>query len=38
VHRNTVATRLAQIEKLLGVTLADASQRLALQVACRALS
>lgn len=38
VHRNTVATRLAQIEKVLGVNLADVSQRLVLQVACRALA
>jgi sugar diacid utilization regulator len=38
VHRNTVATRLGQIEATLGVTLSDSSQRLALQVACRALS
>lgn len=38
VHRNTVAARLSQIEGMLGVSLADPSQRLALQVACRALS
>lgn len=37
VHRNTVTTRVAQIRDRLGVDLDDPSQRLALQVACRAL-
>ncbi|HEX5533745.1 MAG TPA: helix-turn-helix domain-containing protein [Actinomycetales bacterium] len=37
VHRNTVSTRVLQIRDRLGVDLDDPSQRLALQVACRAL-
>lgn len=37
VHRNTVTTRVQQIRERLGVDLDDPSQRLALQVACRAL-
>lgn len=37
VHRNTVTTRVQQIRDRLGVDLDDPSQRLALQVACRAL-
>lgn len=37
VHRNTVTTRLGQIRERLGVELDDPNQRLALQVACRAL-
>jgi hypothetical protein len=37
VHRNTVTTRIQQIRDRLGVDLDDPSQRLALQVACRAL-
>lgn len=38
VHRNTVTARIQQIRERLGVDLDDPSQRLALQVACRALS
>jgi hypothetical protein len=37
VHRNTVTTRVQQVRERLGVDLDDPSQRLALQVACRAL-
>jgi DNA-binding PucR family transcriptional regulator len=37
VHRNTVTTRIQQIRRQLGVDLDDPSQRLALQLACRAL-
>jgi len=37
VHRNTVAQRVARIERLLGVSLSDHEQRLALQLACRAV-
>jgi hypothetical protein len=37
VHRNTVTTRIQQIRQRLGVDLDDPSQRLALQLACRAL-
>jgi len=37
VHRNTVAQRVARIERLLGVSLSDPEQRLALQLACRAV-
>ena len=37
VHRNTVTTRVQQVRDRLGVDLDDPSQRLALQVACRAL-
>jgi DNA-binding PucR family transcriptional regulator len=37
VHRNTVSTRVQQVRDRLGVDLDDPSQRLALQVACRAL-
>nr|WP_238351532.1 helix-turn-helix domain-containing protein [Kribbella shirazensis] len=38
VHRNTVTIRVQQVRERLGVDLDDPSQRLALQVACRALS
>lgn len=37
IHRNTVAQRVARIERLLGVSLTDHEQRLALQLACRAV-
>lgn len=37
VHRNTVATRVERIQQQLAVDLADADQRLALHLACRAL-
>ena len=37
VHRNTVTARLGQIRERLGIDLDDPNQRLALQVACRAL-
>ena len=37
VHRNTLTARLQSIRQQLEVDLTDASQRLALQVACRAL-
>ncbi|MGI4895751.1 MAG: PucR family transcriptional regulator [Janthinobacterium lividum] len=37
VHRNTVAARVARIERLLRVDLTDRDQRLALQLACRAV-
>lgn len=37
VHRNTVAARIARIEELLGADLGDADERLALQLACRAV-
>jgi purine catabolism regulator len=37
VHRNTVTTRIQQIREKLGLDLDDPSQRLALQVACRAI-
>lgn len=37
VHRNTVTIRVQQVRERLGVDLDDPSQRLALQVACRAL-
>jgi hypothetical protein len=37
VHRNTVANRLAQIQRLLGVDLADPETRLALHLAARTL-
>jgi len=36
IHRNTAATRIAQVERRLGVTLTDPSVRLALHLACRA--
>lgn len=36
VHRNTVAHRLARVEKLLGISLAHPDTRLALQLALRA--
>ena len=36
LHRNAVTYRLRRITELLGVDLADADQRLALQLACRA--
>jgi len=35
VHRNTVVKRLARIEDLLGVNLADPEVRLAMHIACR---
>jgi hypothetical protein len=37
VHRNTVTARVQQVRERLGVDLDDPSQRLALQVACRAV-
>ncbi|WP_219414506.1 helix-turn-helix domain-containing protein [Pseudonocardia nigra] len=37
LHRNTVTTRLHRLRGRLGVDLDDASQRLALQMACRTL-
>ncbi|WP_020392080.1 helix-turn-helix domain-containing protein [Kribbella catacumbae] len=37
VHRNTVTIRVQQVRERLGIDLDDPSQRLALQVACRAL-
>ncbi|WNV77794.1 CdaR family transcriptional regulator [Geodermatophilus sp. DSM 44513] len=37
VHRNTVAGRMARIQQLLAVDLADAEQRLALHLACRTM-
>ncbi|WP_182376179.1 helix-turn-helix domain-containing protein [Nocardioides sp. WS12] len=37
VHRNTVTTRVQQIRERLGLDLDEPSQRLALQVACRAI-
>lgn len=37
IHRNTVAQRVARIERLLEVSLGDHEQRLALQLACRAV-
>lgn len=36
IHRNTAATRIAQVEKRLGLTLSDPDVRLALHLACRA--
>lgn len=38
VHRNTVAARTARVEQLLHVDLGDPDQRLALHLACRALT
>lgn len=38
VHRNTVATRIAKVEELLGVRLEDVDERLALHLACRAVA
>lgn len=38
IHRNTVAQRVARIERLLRVSLDDHEQRLALQLACRVVS
>jgi DNA-binding PucR family transcriptional regulator len=38
VHRNTVTARLARISSVLGVDLEDPDTRLALHLACRALS
>jgi hypothetical protein len=35
VHRNTVSQRLQRVERLLGVNLADADERLTLQIAIR---
>jgi hypothetical protein len=37
VHRNTVSSRMARIESLLGVSLADPDTRLGLHLACRSL-
>lgn len=37
VHRNTVGIRLRQLRERLGIDLDDPNQRLALQMACRAL-
>ncbi|WP_347351023.1 helix-turn-helix domain-containing protein [Intrasporangium sp.] len=38
VHRNTIASRLSVIKERIGADLTDPSQRLAFQVACRALT
>ncbi|MFH8444344.1 helix-turn-helix domain-containing protein [Streptomyces sp. NPDC018026] len=38
LHRNTVAARLRQVRGRLGVPLDDPSNRLALQMACRAMT
>ncbi|MFD8900335.1 helix-turn-helix domain-containing protein [Streptomyces ardesiacus] len=38
LHRNTVAARVRQVRERLGVPLDDPSNRLALQMACRALA
>ncbi|MFE6888506.1 helix-turn-helix domain-containing protein [Streptomyces sp. NPDC057694] len=38
LHRNTVAARLHQVRERLGIDLDDPSYRLALQMACRALT
>jgi len=35
VHRNTVTARIARVQQLLGVDLADPDERLALHLACR---
>ncbi|GAA5125315.1 helix-turn-helix domain-containing protein [Pseudonocardia adelaidensis] len=37
VHRNTVATRMAKAQELLGVELTDPDERLALHLACRSV-
>ncbi|MHA6623646.1 PucR family transcriptional regulator [Pseudonocardia sp. DLS-67] len=37
VHRNTVATRMAKAQDLLGVELTDPDERLALHLACRSV-
>ena len=37
VHRNTVATRMAKVQELLGVELTDPDERLALHLACRSV-
>jgi hypothetical protein len=37
IHRNTVTARIRRAEQLLGVDLADADDRLAIQLACRLL-
>jgi len=37
VHRNTVSSRMARIETLLGVSRADPDTRLGLHLACRSL-
>lgn len=37
LHRNTVATRIARAQQLLGVDMADPEVRLALHLACRAV-
>ncbi|WP_255621990.1 helix-turn-helix domain-containing protein [Pseudonocardia sp. DSM 110487] len=37
VHRNTVATRVAKAQELLGVELTDPDERLALHLACRSV-
>ncbi|MFG3249717.1 helix-turn-helix domain-containing protein [Streptomyces sp. NPDC048187] len=38
LHRNIVAARLGQVRERLGVPLDDPGNRLALQMACRALT
>lgn len=38
LHRNTVAARIARIQMLLGLDIEDAETRLALHLACRALT
>jgi hypothetical protein len=38
LHRNTVTGRMQRIQELLGVDLGDSESRLALQLACRAIS
>lgn len=37
IHRNTVAARIARVQELLNVELADAEERLALHLACRTI-
>jgi DNA-binding PucR family transcriptional regulator len=37
VHRNTVATRMAKAQELLGVEPTDPDERLALHLACRSV-
>ena len=37
VHRNTVSARVSRAVELLGVDLADPDERMAIQLACRAV-
>ena len=37
VHRNTVSTRIAKAVQLLGIDLSDPDERMAVQLACRAV-